>query len=110
MTLAMASKHSDCAKILSQHGIGDQKGIQSTDVAAIRTELPALCRQLSAPFLVTEFGGGDKYDPRSAIHRNITALPSTDANHRCRVILLWDVLRHTSVLPSVRQSDRGSRF
>jgi hypothetical protein len=41
-----------------QHGIGDRKGIQSTHVAAIRTELPDLCSQLSTPFLLTQLGGG----------------------------------------------------
>jgi hypothetical protein len=55
-----------------EHSIGDRKGIQSTYVAAIRTELPYLCSQLSPPLLITELGGGDKSDPRSAaslIHR-----------------------------------------
>ena len=54
-----------------QHSIGDRKGIQSTNVAAIRTELPDLCSPLFTPFLVTELGG-DKSNPRSAaslIHR-----------------------------------------
>jgi hypothetical protein len=43
---------------VKQHGIGDRKGIQSTHVAAIRTELPDLCSQLSTPFLLTQLGGG----------------------------------------------------
>ena len=49
-----------------QHSTGDRKGIQSNYVTAIRTELPDLCGQLSSPFLVTELGGGDKSNPRSA--------------------------------------------
>ena len=88
-----------------EHSMGDGQGIQSAYVAAIRTELPNLCGQLSSPFLVTELGGGNKSNSRSAtslIHRTLPRFLRKDAIIDVGIILRWDVLRRTSLSSAVR--------